>query len=349
MKKLIVTLSTMAVLASGVMASSSIDQKAEQRRDESQSQTNSLQKQEQDSISKMRQESRGQETSQNREIRNSLSTVRSATQNVSRIKDNKIQLTLNPIPILFEILAQDPQLQYLFFVTNQEIGTDTYYNGDPEIIDNLKKNWQEGQRSNRGAMDKEAVRKINAYLNDYYLLSIVLAEIVNEMQNMNLTLGNIYPVSMELMEKAFKTVPFQQRIVLHGCNYADTGMHDIYNCDRTWSFQLTGDVPIIAKYGKVIFSKDHIDGIQAQLQVSAGSSINDSYQTALNMNQDYVLTNAMRQYVGKLEQEGQTKTANQIKQAVTQKAYTTGLNTVSNSATQAINSGNPLAVLKVFQ
>jgi len=329
-------------------ASTSLDQRQDRRQDESYSQQESMQRQEQDSISNTRQDTKGQEGSVNKEIRNTIGTVRSATQSVQRSIDNKIQLTLNPIPILFEILAQNPNIQHLFFVTNQEIGTDTYYNGNPRYIDNLKKNWQEAQRSNRGVLSPEQTKNIEVYLNDYIYLSELLKQVVYKLQNYSLNLGNIYPVAQQLMAQVSRDM-YVQPIKLKQCNYADTGMHDIYNCDRTWSFQLTGDIPQIAKFGKVIFAKDHIDGIQAQLQVSAGETTSESFSNALNMSEDYVLANALRQYVSTLEQKGETQTANKIKQAVTQKAFTTGLSQTHSSAIQAINSGNPLAVLKVFQ
>jgi hypothetical protein len=61
------------------------------------------------------------------------------------------------------------------------------------------------------------------------------------------------------------------------------------------------------------------------------------------------IATAIRDYTSKLEQKGLTKQASAIKQRFIEKAMTTNVSQNTQATIQAINSGSPTAVLKVFQ
>ena len=83
--------------------------------------------------------------------------------------------------------------------------------------------------------------------------------------------------------------------------------------------------------------------------MSYASSSQDAFTKLTQAQQSNSIAKSIRDYTNKLEQQGQSKTAAQIKSKFVEKSLTTGITQNANTVINAINSGSPTAVLKIFQ
>lgn len=331
-----------------------INNQTRKSEEKSESQREQLQRSIQDALNQTEQKSKGTEQSINKSLTNTLNKTRSHTKSITVSESGSWNLTINPIPLILNELMKNGWDKRAFFISNQDLNTDHFLGGASSgIIDLNKKAFIEASASARANMDQEQTRKLSELINLlHYTGSVIEYAIKNLDKAYDVNFMNIEDKIFDALLKATKTVKHKY-IDIYTCSYG--GSNDIYVCNNseyTLALAQVGasvGIPSLLKFGNPYYSADKIAYITPSVNVSFAKNTSDAMSLLLQDAESRAVATAVRDYVQDLKQQGQTRTAQQIENAFVEKALSTSVSNNATATIQAINSGSPLSVLKIFQ
>jgi hypothetical protein len=325
-----------------------ISNQTSNQKSEQESERNSEQKSINQSDTKTLQESRGSENSDVKTVTKNLSEIKSFTKSVTKSKSGNWSVNINPIPyILMEMRALGWDRR-AFSLRNSDLGTTYYVDKDEEIIDLNVKAYNESKASTRGKMSKQQIAKIQNTIELLYFSGEVADKASSLMQNFyDPNIKNINELAKQAVHKAYNNTE-PKRFNISSCNYG--GSNDVYTCnDGEFTIVLTSSVPTLLRNGAPYYSAERIGFNTPSLTISFATNDSDAMSKVEQDSESRSVAQAVRQYTAHLEQQGQSEVASKIKTAMIEKALTSNLSTTASATVQAINSGSPTAVLKIFQ
>ena len=108
-------------------------------------------------------------------------------------------------------------------------------------------------------------------------------------------------------------------------------------------------MPNLLINGYLYYSSSNIGFTKPTLTLSFATNLNQALSLLEQNAQTASIAKMIREYTQKLESEGKTKIANEIKSRFVEKALTININNQTNAIVNAINSGSPIAVLNIFK
>ena len=141
-----------------------------------------------------------------------------------------------------------------------------------------------------------------------------------------------------------------KKAYVYGCNFG--GNLDTVSCQTNqgiFTLKLTDSVPNLLINGYLYYSSSNIGFTKPTLTLSFATNLNQALSLLEQNAETASIARMIREYTQKLESEGKTKIANEIKSRFVEKALTTNITTQTNAVVNAINSGSPIAVLNIFK
>lgn len=343
--KILLSVAAIATLASNLSADVGSSVSKQKQKNDTKRDSKSTSKTQSDT--KSLQKSDGSEKSINKSITKSLSNIKSWTNSSSKTKTGTWQITINPMPYILDILQKNGWNEKAFFVTNSDIGT-SYFLDDEELIDNLKKSAIEATAANRGKLGKDEMENVSAIINILKYTADVSANTIEELNHYyNIDIHSIDAYMNKSVLAGFNKTIFK-KVEIKKCNFG--GNQDTFTCNNgEYTLKLTDGIPILLNYGNNYYSQSSVKHITPIFTISFANSTSDAFSKLLQDSESRAVAEAVRDYTSKLRSQNQSETASKVEAAFVEKALTTNISLVANAATNAINSGNPLAVLKVFQ
>lgn len=343
MKKLIL----LSCIATSVMYADIANQTQEQQqKSESSRQQNTRSETKSDTSSITK--NQGSEKSINNTLSRSLTETRNATSSVSKNKNGAWSISVNPIPHLLQKLREMGWYSQAFFLKNSDIGTAYYADEDEEIIDLTAKSYYESKASMRGKMNHNQVKKIEKAINTLYYTGTVVDRALKIMS----TYYTPDDINLDGMAEAAIKQAYNETkhkwINIYNCTYG--GDANTYTCnDGEYVIMLTSSVPQLIKTGTVYYSAEKIGFGTPNLTISFATNSSQAIDKLVQDSQSKQVAQAVRDYVSDLRSKGQSKVASEIESAFIEKALTTNVSNTASATIQAINSGSPISVLKIFQ
>jgi len=333
------------LIASSLLAD--ISNQTSKQKSEQDSQRKSEQKSVNQSDSKTLQDSKGSEDSDVKTITKNLSDIKSFTKSVTKSKTGNWSVNINPIPyILMEMrtLGWDSRA---FSLRNSDLGTTYFLDDDEDIIDLNAKAYGEAKAQTRGSMSKKQLARLKDTIELLYFSGEVADKASSLMQNFyDPNIKNINDLAKSAVYKAYNSIKPKQ-FNIRNCNYG--GSNDVYSCnDGEFTIALTSSVPTLLRNGAPYYSAEKIGFNTPSLTISFATNDSDAMSKVEQDTQSRSVALAIRQYTSHLEQQGQSEVASKIKTAMIEKALTSNLSNTANATIQAINSGSPTAVLRIF-
>jgi len=341
--KIILSLTLFSTLASADISNQTSNSHSTQK-----SSKESLQKNINQSDTKSTNKTRGNEKSINQNLSHTLSEIKSVSKSVSKSKTGTWSIQINPIPYILMQMRALGWDKRAFSLKNSDVGTSYFVDDDEDIIDMNAQAFYDAKSKMRGHMDRDQIRK----LQNIIVLLNYSGEIASKAsdymkQYYNADISNIKVVADAAVRKAYAIIK-PRKINIYKCSYG--GTEDIYNCnDSEYTVMLTHSVPTLLKNGIPYYSAEKIGYATPMLTLSFATSDNEALTKLMQDNNSRAVVQSIRAYTSYLEQHGQSEVASKIKSAVVEKALTTNLSTVANATVQAINSGSPLDVLRIFK
>lgn len=112
---------------------------------------------------------------------------------------------------------------------------------------------------------------------------------------------------------------------------------------------ITNAIPTLLINGAVYYSATDIGFTKPMLTIAFSSNTNEALSKLAQDSSTAALTKLIRDYTNKLESEGKSKIASEIKARYVEKALTSNITTQTSAVVNAINSGSPIAVLNIFK
>lgn len=293
---------------------------------------------------------RGKEHSQTKSLTKTLSTILSSTTTATHTRSGSWTVTINLIPYLIKELRQDGWNQMAFNLTNSDVGTSFFVNGDDDIINLNKKAYYEAQAASHGVLSQSQTNRLKSIITLLYQTGTLISKASDYMQQFNSpTITNIQKIADFAIVKSYKILQKQKpRIVIHECNYG--GNNNIYNCDDSqYTVMLTGSIPTLLVDGTPYYSADKIGYATRTLTINFAVNNNQAMSRLIQNSRSRSVALAIRQYTSYLQQHGQSQVAQQIKTAMIEKALTSNLSTSASAVIRAIDSGSPINVLNIFK
>jgi len=295
-------------------------------------------------------QNQGSENSINQSLTDTLTSTRSVTQSINKSKTGNWSISINPVPYVLMQLRDNGWDRRAFFLTNKDIGTSYYYadNNDEEIIDLNKKAFNEAKASTRGKMKRSQVAKLQEIITLLNYSGAIADRAISHMNKFNNPdATDIENIAFNALKKAIKEVPVK-KVDIHQCSYG--GNNDTYTCNNgEYTVSLTSSVPTLLKNGVPFYSAERIGFSTPSLTLSFATSTSDAMSKLAQDSQTKAVAQAVREYTSYLKSHGQNDTASRIESAFVEKALTTNVSNTATATVQAINSGSPTAVLKIFQ
>lgn len=296
-------------------------------------------------------QNQGSENSINKSLTDTLTNTRSITQSVNKSQTGNWSININPVPYVLMQLRNHGWDRRAFFLTNKDIGTSYSYadaDDDEEVIDLNKKAYYEAKASTRGNMQRSQVVKLQeiiTLLNYTGAIADKAISYMNKYNNPDST--DIENLAYAALKKAVQEVP-AKRVDIQQCSYG--GNNDTYTCNNgEYTISLTNSVPTLLKNGVPYYSAERIGFSTPSLTLSFATSTSEAMSKLMQDSQSRAVAQAVRDYTSRLKSQGQSDTASKIESAFVEKALTTNVSNTATATVQAINSGSPTAVLKIFQ
>jgi hypothetical protein len=294
----------------------------------------------------------GNEHSKTKTIMTTLSKLSSLNRTVSKSINGNWTITVNPVPYIFTSLRELGWNEKSFWLTQADIGTlDYIVDSDEEFgeLENVDKFQATQNRAiSRGKLSRSQTMKLQKYINLLYYTAKLVEKTSILLQNFP-TL-NIYSLENSVKQtllKAYKQTKVRP-INIKSCYYG--GDINSYSCDNgKYTLVLTHGIPNLLINGAPYYTATSIGYITPTLNISFATTTNEAFSLIAQNQKSKSLAGIIRDYTSKLKQEGQSTIATQIENKFIEKALTTNVSRTTNAAVQAINSGSPLAVLKLFQ
>ncbi|WP_331775011.1 hypothetical protein [Sulfurospirillum sp. 1612] len=293
--------------------------------------------------------SRGNEHSTSSSTTKTLSEIKSSTKTVSQTKTGSWDIKINPIPYVLIQLRKYNWPRKAFFLGNDDVGTSYYVNGDEDIVNNLAMNYYQKKAQQRARMEDKNIKKIKKIVELLNYTSQIVNSTIKTLTGFpgENTIDNIQiRVAMALKVAVQQTLP--QKIYIYECNFG--GNNDTYSCNNgEYTLQLTSSIPILFKNGSVLYSSDRVGYSTPLLTLAYATSTSNALSKLSQNSSTRSITNMVRRYTSHLKSIGKQQIAQKIENAFVEKSLTHNITNSASATVQAINSGSPLAVLKIFQ
>ena len=296
----------------------------------------------------------GKEKSINKNVTQSLSFIKSFNRTVSKSATGTWTIQLNPIPyILMELqnLGWDRQA---FFLTNKDLGFDFVSGeGDDEIIDLNAKDFYTQKAQLRGKIGRDKLQKIQKLINVLYITGQLVDRTTTYLKHFpSLNFLDFRKKIDFALKKAYLDLQKNgvKKAYVYSCNFG--GNLDIISCQTDkgiFTLKLTDSVPNLLINGYLYYSATNIGFTKPTLTLSFATNLNEALSLLEQNAETASIARMIKKYCQKLESEGKTKIANEIKSKFIEKAITTNITTQTNAIVNAINSGSPIAVLNIFR
>ena len=347
MKKLSLILIPFILLADITTSTQKSNQKSNSTREQ-------LQEQQQLQMQQSKTLNLGKEKSINKNVTNSLSFIKSFNRTASKSATATWTIQLNPIPyILLELqkLGWDKQA---FFLTNKDLGFNFVTGkGDNEIIDLNAKDFYTQKAQLRGRISRDKLQKIQKLINILYITGQLVDRTTTYLKHFpNLNFLDFRKKIDFALKRAYLFLEKNgvKKAYVYNCNFG--GNLDTISCNTDkgiFTLKLTNSVPNLLVNGYLYYSATNIGFTKPTLTLSFATNLNKALSLLEQNAETASIAKMIREYTQKLESEGKTKIANEIKSKFVEKALTTNITTQTNAIVNAINSGSPIAVLNIFK
>jgi len=296
----------------------------------------------------------GKEKSINKNITKSLSFIKSFNRTINKNATGTWSIQLNPIPYILLQLQKLGWNRKAFFLTNKDLGFD-FSNGDgeDEIIDLNAKDFYTQKAQVRGRIGRNKLQNIQKLINILYTTGQLVDKTTTYLKHFpTLNFLEFRKKIYFALNKAYKDLQKNgvKKTYVYSCNFG--GNLDSITCNTSqaiFTLKLTDSVPNLLINGYLYYSSNNIGFTKPTLTLSFATNVNQALSILEQNNETASIAKAVREYCQKLESEGKTKIANQIKSKFVEKALTTNITAQTNSVVNAINSGSPIAVLNIFK
>lgn len=330
-----------------------INNNVQQSTNEQDSKRSSNQIQEQKSKTMNKTLGQGSEKSYSNTTTDTLSKIESQNFTATKSVNGSLSLAINPVPIIIKTFRELGWDKRSFFLTMDDIGVVDYVvasDDDYGELQNLGK--LEGIR-NEAARQKrispKSIHNLRQHISLLYNTGLLMRNAVLLLQRTpDLSVDDFENKVKQAASTAYNQTN-QTVLEINQCNYG--GDMNSYVCEGgKYTLILTNSVPTLLVDGSSWYSAQSVGHIQnASLNLSFANSMQDAFSKLTQNQASKSVAGMVRDYTNKLTQEGQSEVANAIKSKFVEKSLTTGTNKTASATVNAINSGSPTAVLKVFQ
>lgn len=350
MKKVILITAGTLFLASGVFAD--IGTNAQKQNQKSQSERESIQYGEQLNDNYSKQKSVGSENSTTNSNTKSKTKSTSKTNTKTATETKSWTITVSPFGYFSQALLNAGWDKRAFFVSPRDLGTVGYMKKG--YIDELAKDFTEKQAAYKNEVDEENLPKIEEVINVLYATGSIMDKAKDKMAALNAV--NLEGLSQVAGTAAVEAARQYKHNYVHisSCNFnKDVSSYFCHGAQKggnnTYILQIATDVPSLTVNGDYWYSQSKVAYKSLQITASFADSTSDALAKLAQTSETASIATAVRDFTSKLESKGQTKTAQMIRNKFVEKALTNTDSLNSQATIQAINSGSPTAVLKIFQ
>lgn len=329
-----------------LMANISNSSKKDNSQSESEKQSEQRSYQEQRSLSDTK--SKGIEDSEQNADSETISKINSNTKSTTQTRTGSWEVKLNPVPFVFIQLRKSGWPREAFYLNNKDVGT-SYTLDDEEIIDNLKKNYYSNKAQMRGSISRENFKKIADIISLLNYTEKIGTEIIKNLTSMGdtNTADNLEERILMALKKSYSENKYTKTDI-YNCRFG--GNSDTFTCnDGEYTLQLTQSVPALLKNGTVVYSAEKLGYNTPLISLSYANSNSEALSMLEQDSKTSSLTKTVRRYTSHLKSIGEQAMAQEIESKFIEKALTKNITNSATAAVEAINSGSPTAVLKVFQ
>ncbi len=347
MKKLSLALIPFLLFADITTNTQKSKQKTETNREQ-------LQQQQQLQHQKSKTLTQGKEKSINKNITNSLSFIKSFNRTASRTATGTWTIQLNPIPYILMELQKYGWDRQAFLLTNKDLGFNFVEGeGEDEIIDLNAKEFYTQKAQLRGKIGRDKLQKIQRIINILYVTGQLVDKTTTYLKHFpNLDFLDFRKKIDIALRKSYLDLKKNgvKKAYVYSCNFG--GNLDTISCNTDkgiFTLKLTDSVPNLLINGYLYYSSTNIGFTKPTLTLTFATNLNTALSFLEQNAETASIAKMIREYTQKLESEGKTKIANEIKTRFVEKALTTNVTTNVNTVVNAINSGSPIAVLNIFK
>jgi hypothetical protein len=320
----------------------------------SKSEKEQIQKQQQLQHQKSKTLAHGKEKSLNKNVTNSISFIKSFNRTASKNASGTWSIQLNPIPYILMELQKLGWNKNAFFLTNKDLGFNfSYGRGDDEVIDLNAKEFYTQKAQIRGRIDRDKIKKIQKLINLLYVTGQLVDETATQLKHFpTLNFLDFRKKIDHAILNSYKKLRKNgvKNAYIYNCNFG--GNLDTISCNTDkgiFTLKLTDSVPNLLINGYLYYSSSNIGFTKPTLTLSFATNLNQALSFLEQNAETASITKIIREYTQKLESEGKTKIANEIKSKFIEKALTTNITNQTSAIINAINSGSPIAVLNIFR
>jgi hypothetical protein len=320
----------------------------------SQSEKKQLQTQEQLQLQQNKTLTLGKEKSINKNVTQSLSFIKSFNRTASKSATGTWTIQLNPIPYILLKLQNLGWDRQAFFLTNKDLGFDfVSRSGDDEIIDLNAKDFYTQKAQVRGKIGRDKLQTIQKLINILYVTGQLVDKTTTYLKHFpSLNFLDFRKKIDFALKRAYLNLKKYgiKRVILYSCNFG--GNLDTISCQTDkgiFTLKLTNSVPNLEINGYLYYSATNVGFTKPTLTLSFATNLNQALSILEQNAKTASIARMVREYCQKLESEGKTRIANEIKSKFVEKALTTNITTNTNAIVNAINSGSPIAVLNIFK
>jgi len=295
---------------------------------------------------------KGAEKSNSKTISQTLSKISSINHSITKSINGNWNITLNPIPYVLETLRGLGWNKKSFWLTQDDIGAVDYIIADDDEYGELqnvnKLQAIQSEAQNRKRIGKAQTIKLERYISLLYNTANITAKAIKILQNYpDLQIENFNYKVKEAVFRAYKSTR-GKKIIFTKCNYA--GDTNSYSCDYgRYTLILTNALPNLLIDGAPYYSHNSMAFLTPSISISFATSTSNAFSKLAQNQQSNTIAGMIRDYTNKLEQRGESETATRIKNLFVEKTLNNSITHNTSAIVDAINSGSPLAVLKIFQ
>lgn len=330
-----------------LMANISNSSKKDNSQIESEKQSEQRSYQEQKSLSDTK--SKGIEDSEQKAESETISKINSNTKSTTQTRTGSWEVKLNPVPFVFIQLRKSGWPREAFYLNNKDVGTSYTLDDDEEIIDNLKKNYYSNKAQMRGSISRENLKKIADTISLLNYTEKIGTEIIKNLTSKGdtNTADNLEERILMALKKSYNENKYTKTDI-YNCRFG--GNSDTFTCnDGEYTLQLTQSVPVLLKNGAVVYSAEKLGYNTPLISLSYANSNSEALSMLEQDSKTSSLTKTVRRYTSHLNSIGEQAMAQEIESKFIEKALTKNITNSATAAVEAINSGSPTAVLKIFQ
>ncbi len=294
----------------------------------------------------------GKEKSISKNLSKTFSNISTLNKTVSFNENSGWSVSINFTSFLINELRKLGWNEKAFFITNDDLGLNDFVVAEDEewgSIYNLgKKEALEAEAKYRKKLDKRKTAKVAYYINLLYYTGNVIKNAIYELRKyQRINFDNIEYLSRQAIINAYKRTR-RRKIRVRNCHFA--GNTDTITCKSgLYTLALTPFIPNLYVNGALWYSANEIASMRPVITLSFSKSNTEALSKLEQIQSTKTVAKLIRDYTQKLRQKGETQLAQRIESKFIEDTLTKGKTRSVNSVLNAISSGSPIAVLKLFQ